>query len=89
VAAEGYDAYIGDWQTKKMEAVNRDQQCRLCQTTAALEVHHIDHEPTNNQVDNLITLCRTCHMQYHHKPESERQTFMEVFRTMAVMAAKT
>jgi len=30
-----------------------------------LEVHHIDWNRTNNNLDNLITLCRKCHREIH------------------------
>jgi len=82
VSFDGYVAYRGDWLTKKGETVNRDTMCRLCAAKEAVEVHHIDHDPTNNTLANLITLCRRCHMQYHHKSESERQAFSVVFAAM-------
>jgi hypothetical protein len=28
-------------------------------------VHHIDRQPTNNNVDNLIALCPRCHLDLH------------------------
>jgi hypothetical protein len=29
------------------------------------QVHHIDRQPTNNNVDNLIALCPRCHLDLH------------------------
>lgn len=30
------------------------------------DVHHIDEDPTNNDPENLIALCRRCHVWRHH-----------------------
>ena len=31
----------------------------------SLDVHHIDHDKSNNEPENLMTLCKNCHSQYH------------------------
>ena len=31
-----------------------------------IDVHHLDHDRTNNELSNLVILCRKCHMQEHH-----------------------
>jgi mannose-6-phosphate isomerase-like protein (cupin superfamily) len=36
--------------------------CCLCGASESLHVHHIDYDKNNNDKDNLITLCQTCHM---------------------------
>ena len=36
-------------------------QCQLCATPWDLLVHHKDWDKMNSQIDNLITLCRSCH----------------------------
>ena len=37
--------------------------CGFCpeQEIASLQVHHIDSDPTNNILENLIIVCATCH----------------------------
>ena len=35
------------------------------QTKSELEVHHIDHDPSNSKLYNLKALCRTCHSKIH------------------------
>jgi len=32
---------------------------------AKLTVHHIDNDPSNNELSNLVTLCRKCHDKIH------------------------
>ena len=45
--------------------------CQLCENTTQLVIHHKDFsgqsELPNNDVDNLITLCRRCHINLHKK----------------------
>ena len=39
-------------------------RCSICDYSAyveGLEVHHIDRNRDNNELDNLIVLCCTCH----------------------------
>lgn len=44
--------------------------CRRCGSTVALVAHHIDwsgqSETPNQELDNLLTLCRACHAKEHH-----------------------
>jgi len=47
--------------------------CELCGSDETLEVHHKDGDYPNNDMDNLITLCRSCHMNVHHGPTTERE----------------
>jgi hypothetical protein len=43
-------------------------ECQLCgykENKAALVVHHIDHDRSNDDIDNLIILCANCHAITH------------------------
>ncbi len=47
-----------------------------------LQVHHIDENPENNDIENLIPLCASCHLKIEgearlHAPYREKQ--MELF----------
>ncbi len=51
--------------------LNRDEhKCILCSETGCLHVHHIvplfKNASTNLDINNLITLCETCHFSYAH-----------------------
>lgn len=40
--------------------------CQLCgMIRKGLDVHHIDENKLNCDPDNLITLCRKCHVNVH------------------------
>jgi 5-methylcytosine-specific restriction endonuclease McrA len=66
------DNYLFDGNRKF--ALERDNfTCQHCKTTIDLQVHHIDgkgtttpREQRNNALDNLISLCRSCHTKEHH-----------------------
>lgn len=36
-----------------------------CPATIVLEVHHRDHDPSNNRQENLIVLCQHHHLAAH------------------------
>jgi 5-methylcytosine-specific restriction endonuclease McrA len=72
----GYKPYYGqDWSARRRQARERDGYCcRSCglkeeDVTYTLEVHHIrpvrlfDNPNDANSLDNLITLCRPCHVK--------------------------
>jgi hypothetical protein len=51
---------------------NRDRRkCQICEKTelenkAKLSVHHIDYDKKNNNPNNLISLCISCHQQTNY-----------------------
>lgn len=42
--------------------------CAFCSeaTVAALEIHHLDDNPGNNVIENLLLVCSTCHSKITH-----------------------
>ena len=52
-------------------------RCARCCRPGALELHHVDHDRTNNTDDNLEVLCRSCHIR-HHKRTPEAQAWAEL-----------
>lgn len=52
--------------------IKRDfERCVKCgirrdEITQDLDVHHIDGDRQNNKAQNLVTLCRSCHMEVEH-----------------------
>ncbi|MCZ2337801.1 MAG: HNH endonuclease [Chitinophagales bacterium] len=59
-----------------IKVLTRDNfQCQICGSTKKLNVHHKDrtgiknvgsYKLSNNSMDNLITLCASCHTSYHN-----------------------
>lgn len=45
------------------------QYCKKVFGKGGLDVHHIDHDRTNNSGENLISLCNSCHYKMHHKAD--------------------
>ncbi len=52
-------------QSRKKAFAEHGEECQTCGGTGELEVHHIDGDPTNNQTDNLLPVCRGCHGDIH------------------------
>lgn len=44
---------------------DRGQLCERCGNWEAIEVHHIDKNPRNNEISNLLLLCKDCHRAIH------------------------
>lgn len=62
--------YGDDWQEVREKVIERDEICQKCdQAGGILDVHHIvpirtfDEPEEANVMDNLILLCRSCHMK--------------------------
>lgn len=63
-----YDKYFGGNRDRILEIYNN--QCAICGLSpSGLSVHHIDGsgraDNPNNEISNLILLCRSCHMRHH------------------------
>lgn len=78
----GYYPYPTGWTNILKESIrNRDNNiCQICGKThiengRKLDVHHIDYDKDNLNSENLIALCRGCHM----KSNGDRETYIEFF----------
>lgn len=48
------------------------KECERCNTPAdRIEIHHMDGNPYNNELDNLEILCSQCHQSEHAKRNAE------------------
>jgi len=45
----------------------RPKICELCGSTKNVDVHHRDGNYKNNSSENLILVCRSCHMKLHRR----------------------
>lgn len=80
----GSKAYHGSWQRQRTKTKERDgYSCRACGMSSEehkdeygkdLEVHHIvpyrqfDDPEKANELDNLVTACQDCHVEYEGLP---------------------
>jgi len=76
-------SYSVDWSsTLRISIRERDMYtCKICfskQGDMALDVHHIDYNKKNCSPDNLISLCRSCHI----KTNSKRDYWEKYFSTL-------
>jgi 5-methylcytosine-specific restriction endonuclease McrA len=47
------------------------RQCSNCSNKTTLEIHHIDENPSNNSIDNLLVLCYECHKNIKKRKVSQ------------------
>ena len=63
------------WRKVREIVIKRDLgKCILCRTDKNLHVHHMtykNHFNEHNHLDDLITLCKTCHENEHKKKDSK------------------
>jgi len=70
---KSFEPYTLDWEIKRKTVRKRDGYiCQLCGKYPALDVHHIDYDKKNCNPENLITLCRTCHIKTNFNRDSWR-----------------
>jgi 5-methylcytosine-specific restriction endonuclease McrA len=58
------------WKDLRIQVLKRDNfQCRKCQVAnVPFEIHHITYiRLGNEELSDLVTLCRSCHQQVHNK----------------------
>jgi hypothetical protein len=63
------------WKKTREAILDRDRHsCTICRSEDFLAIHHWDHDPTNDDPDNLVTLCDRCHALFHSMPDQRTLT---------------
>lgn len=63
---KGDDVGISGGYTRSVRWVDLDgAYCFICKKNKAKERHHIDRNPKNSNMDNIIPLCVNCHKKIH------------------------
>ena len=66
-----YQDYLNSdhWKEIRIEALNRaGHRCQLCSSTYNLNVHHNTYKNRGNEdLKDLVVLCRDCHAKFHDK----------------------
>lgn len=55
---------------RKLALEFKEHKCQICEYDefkCCLDVHHIDRNPNNNDINNLAVLCVMCHRKVHRK----------------------
>ena len=92
---------LGFWNVREYVFFRDDHKCQYCKGKSKdnrLNVHHLESRKTGgNSPSNLITLCETCHNDYHHgkiqlnmkRGKSFRDaTFMVIMRKTLLLRLK-
>jgi len=59
--------------------------CQRCDSKKQIQIHHIDWNKENNELDNLILLCNSCHQKLHtFVPKEFRRRIFEVWIVLLV-----
>jgi hypothetical protein len=63
----------GQWERNRLAVLDRDRHtCQKCGSTHRLHVHHLrewdQNDPSTHELDNLLTVCATCHRRLHPMP---------------------
>jgi hypothetical protein len=65
--------------TKESLLKEYNHRCSICGTNNP-HIHHIDENPSNNNLDNLIPLCPNCHGNIHHPTSHISANKLKLFR---------
>lgn len=74
---KSYEPYSLEW-TQKLKRLIRcrdNNKCHICKQEGKF-VHHIDYDKKNCNPDNLITLCRVCHIKTNFNREKWKRYFI-------------
>lgn len=74
-----YEPYPFEWQDDIKESIRKRDGfiCKMCgvhrdeikEKYGNLDIHHIDYNKDNLNPENLMTLCRSCHIKTNHNRE--------------------
>ncbi|WP_407556499.1 HNH endonuclease signature motif containing protein [Winogradskyella sp. 4-2091] len=66
-----------------------NSSCPFCDNTDVghFQIHHVDEDPSNNSIDNLLLLCPTCHSKIT-KEDISKQTVINTKRNINNRASK-
>ncbi|WP_366658516.1 HNH endonuclease signature motif containing protein [Fodinicurvata sp. EGI_FJ10296] len=82
-----FDPLIEGWRTQTGALANAwpdiEDYCWFRTTRVILAACHKDHDPANNDPDNLIALCQRCHL-IHDRPEHRRRIRLTILQRRAL-----
>jgi hypothetical protein len=60
-----------EWQNVRLEVIERDGFCQICEDVMARSVHHKNWRPYDNRLENLVLLCVPCHARIRRGEDFE------------------
>jgi len=88
ISKENWKRYPKNWKqiSKFIRLVRAANKCEMCGaenykphpvtgSRVVLTVGHLDHNPENNDYNNLMAMCQYCHNNYdkYHRAETRKQ----------------
>ena len=67
------------WELRQAIRTRDHYTCQLCGKYPAFDIHHIDYNKKNNEPENLITLCRSCHAKTNYNREYWKNLLQNLF----------
>lgn len=56
----------------------KGEECEICGTTEDIIVHHVDGDRENNDIDNLVPVCKSCHGKIHTGADGYEEWFEQL-----------
>lgn len=66
---KSFESYSSAWTPELKQSIRQRDNftCQLCEKYPIFDIHHIDYDKKNCEPNNLITLCKKCHMKTNYK----------------------
>lgn len=70
---------LSSWRKTRLQRLEIDKhKCTVCGSNKLLHVHHIDGNTHNDHIDNLVTICNSCHVRKHWKDGDYKSNFLKL-----------
>ena len=78
IKQENINGYPKEFYQVRVRILERDKYvCQACGSEKKrMTVHHRDENKHNNRLENLITLCPSCHMSHHKRRDKTKSAFL-------------
>ena len=82
MSAEEKQQYLAsaEWKALRQQVLARDEhKCKSCNSTNSLRIHHISYYNLGAEnLEDLVTLCESCHNSLHKKLGYDRTTIFNI-----------
>ena len=69
-------------------------KCQICgcsqvENARQLSIHHIDYNKKNNNINNLVSLCISCHTKTSYDREYWKEYFIKIYEILAISTVQS